>query len=311
MTKDLKQLFLEYKDYCTYTSRLRPATIKGYSEAFKHFENLVPEVKIPDHLTTDKMSEFFKMLQTRTRVVGKGEKRVGVKDSTVRTYWSKLNSFFEWLLTKNYIEINPLSSIKPPEPDYNDRRALTGKEVHKILSAITLHSNAVLILKRDMLLVHILLFCGLRKGEVLGLEVRDIDIANRKITIRSETTKSRKMREIPINQTLLIHLIDYLSERKKYKTEKLVVSRNGDRGLSEGGLIHWVRKYKKLSGVNFHLHKFRHTFACNLGTQNVSAIKVQKLMGHTDLRMTQRYLRSMTVDDLRDGINKLTVDTLV
>ncbi|MCI5108424.1 MAG: tyrosine-type recombinase/integrase, partial [Candidatus Pacebacteria bacterium] len=89
------------------------------------------------------------------------------------------------------------------------------------------------------------------------------------------------------------------------------VSKNGDRGLSEGGLIHWVRKYKKLSGVNFHLHKFRHTFACNLGTQNVSAIKVQKLMGHEDLRMTQRYLRSMTVDDLRDDINRLSVDNLV
>jgi integrase len=53
------------------------------------------------------------------------------------------------------------------------------------------------------------------------------------------------------------------------------------------------------------LHQFRHTFACNLARNNVSAIKLQMLLGHSDLKMTQKYLRSLDVEDVREDIVSL------
>ena len=160
---------------------------------------------------------------------------------------------------------------------------------------------------------YILLFCGLRKSELLGLQIRDVDLVKRVLTIRGETSKSKKTRQIPLNPTLVVHLKDYLTERKTkgYTTERLIVSTIKDKGLSKHGLKHWIDRLRAYSGTKFHLHQFRHTFACNLGAQNTSAIKIQQLMGHSDLRMTQRYLRSMGVEDLRDEVNKLTIDNLI
>jgi site-specific recombinase XerD len=104
-------------------------------------------------------------------------------------------------------------------------------------------------------------------------------------------------------------LQEYVKERNKlgYKTEYLIVSSNEDKGLSPHGLKHWTKKLIKLSGVKFHLHRFRHTFACNLAKQNISILKIRDLMGHKNIKMTETYLRSLTMEDTREDINKLSI----
>lgn len=310
---NLRELFTEYISECEYSMGLRSETIRGYKAVFNNFSVLMPHVVSTSALTTEAMAEFFKSVQIRKRIVGRDTEKVGVKDSTIRTYWSKLNSFFEWLRARGHIEVNPLSKIKPPEAIYDDKRVVEKNDIHKILSAVTLHSVNSLMLKRDMLMLNILIFCGLRRSELISLQVRDVDLLKRNITVRGETSKSKRTRQIPICPALMMHLQEYITERNKrgYKTHYLLVSNNEDKGLSVHGLKHWVKRLNELSGVKFHLHKFRHTFACALGTQNSSAIKIQKLMGHTDLRMTQRYLRSMSVDDLRDDVNMLCIDNFI
>jgi len=272
----------------------------------------MPEITFAEQLSVSVMNQFFKKLQVRERVVGKDTKKVGVKDSTIRTYWSKLNSFFVWLSETKVIEENPLSKIQPPEPVYDDLKALSKNEIEKIYTAITLHSKNILILKRDTLMISMLLFTGVRKTEFISLQIRDVDLLKGNLTIRGETSKSKKTRQIPINPIVLMHLKEYISERTKqnYKTQNLFVSSNEDVGLSSHGLKHWVNRLNQLTGISFHLHQFRHTFACNLARRGASSIIIQRLMGHTDLRMTQRYLRSLGVDDLRDDIYKLNIENL-
>ncbi len=310
---DLKQLFAEYISECQYSTGLRPETIRGYKAVFHNFSALMPQVNNTALLTPEVMNEFFKSVQVRKRIVGRDIEKVGVKASTIRTYWSKLNSFFEWLRLRGYIEVNPVTDIKTAEPVYDDKRAVERDDIYKIFSAVTLHSTNPLLLRRDTLIFSLLIFCGLRKGELIGLEVRDIDMMKRVLTVRGETSKSNRTRQIPINPALLVHLQEYITERNRrgYKTQHLLVSGNEDKGLSVHGLKHFVKKYNKISGVTFHVHRFRHSFACALANQNSSAVKIQKLMGHTDLRMTQRYLRSMSVDDLRDDVNMLNIDNFI
>ncbi len=154
-----------------------------------------------------------------------------------------------------------------------------------------------------------LFFCGLRKGEFISLRVTDIDLQKRLLTVRAETSKSKRYRYIPIHPTLLLHLEEYLRERNRYgyKTQDLLVSSVGDRGLSRYGLKHWTRTLSDRSGVKFHLHRLRHTFACNLAKKDVHIVKIQKLMGHSDCKMTLSYLRSVTCEDTRSDIDGLTI----
>lgn len=309
MNNTLDNLFEKYIKSASYSRRLAYETIKGYKHAYGAFRRIMPEINKPEYLTEDTMIDFFEKLQTRKRKVGKDTVVTGVKDSTIKTYWSKLHSFFEWLENNGELIKNPFSIMKKPrEPRYEDERALNDDEVRRIIASVSLNNDNPLLLKRDMAMVYILLYTGIRKGELLGLEVRDIKFDSHLITIRGETSKSKKTRSLPMHPVVAMHLKEYYEERKKkgYKTMSLWVSSNNDAGLSAHGIKHWVNRYIDFSGVKFHLHRFRHTFACGLAKKDIGIVKIQKLMGHSSIRMTQSYLRSIKTEDYHEDIHKLS-----
>lgn len=268
----------------------------------------MPEVLEPRHLSEDMLVEFFKRLQIRPRNVGKEKVVIGIKTSTVRTYWSKLFSYFKWLESKGYILRNPLQSIKPPYPEYVDDRALEEKDLQKILAAISLNPSQGIALKRDFAMFHVLIFCGLRKNEFLSLQITDINLEKRELTVRAPTSKSKKTRIIPLHLTPSYHLKEYLQERKKRgdTSMSLWVHSSRDAPFTSHGLKHWIIRLSKLSGIKFHLHQFRHSFACALAKKDVNPIKIQKLMGHANIKMTMTYLRSLSPEDFRDDIEKMS-----
>lgn len=201
---------------------------------------------------------------------------------------------------------NPLTHIKAPQVNYDDFRRLEDEEINKIYSAIVRCSNNTLLLRRDTVMVSLLLFCGIRKGEFISLQIKDIDVEKKEITIRSETSKSKRTRVLKIHPTLLLHLKDYFKERRSLKTEWLIVSNRGDSGLTREGLKHWVASIVAKSGVKFHLHSFRHTFACKLAESDVNIFKIQKMMGHQNISMTMRYSRSLQTEDMEEDIGKIS-----
>ena len=308
----LDEHFNNYINECEFVRRLRPETLRSSKESFKYFKKVVPEVSSLADLTPAIITVFFKRLQTRERLVGKGVKKVGVKDSTILTYANRLKTFFKWLTERKHIESNPFDSLQLPNPSFVDHRALNGEQIKRIMGAIAQSASNPFLLKRDMAIVGILTFCGLRRNELISLEVRDIDLFDGFITVRSETSKSKRTRKLPINPHLKMHLTEYLQERKNRgcKTPYLFVSNGLDRRFTTDGLKHWVERISRRSGVKFHLHRFRHTFATNLAMQDVGAIKIQKLMGHTDIKMTQTYLRSVSTEDMREDVNKLSFENL-
>lgn len=309
MENNLQTLFEQYINEATFSSCLQPETIRGYRAVFQLFLNIMPEVDAVECLTPEMLNEFFKRIQTRQRIIGKNTFKTGVKKSTIKTQWSKLNAFFVWLYKKNYIQHNPLQNIRPPKVSYDDFRKLEDSDIRKIYAAITLYSSNSFILRRDTLMVSLLLFCGLRKGEFISLLVSDIDIEKRELTVRRETSKSKHTRIVKMHPSLILHLKDYIRERnnKKRTSEYLLVSNQYDKGLSADGIKHWVQGLIKKSGVKFHLHRFRHTFACKLAEADVSIFKIQKMMGHCDVAMTMRYARSLKTEHMEDDIGKISI----
>lgn len=303
----LHQLFEQYINECSYVTRLRPETIRGYKAVFTLFTKLMPEVIDLEMLSPAIMQTFFKCIETRVRPVGRSFSR-GVKNSTIRTQYAKLNVFFEWLKRNGHLQQNPLSLITPPQVHYDDFKRLTDEDVCRIYAAVVQHAASSFCMRRDAVIVSLLLYCGLRKGELIGLRVGDIDLLNRTITIRGETSKSKRTRTLAIHPTLAMHLRDYLKERLAVscKSGQLVSSAKADTGLTAHGLKHWTKRVADYSGVQFHLHQFRHTFATKLAEANVHIVKIQKLLGHTDISMTMRYLRSIAPEELEEDIRKLS-----
>ena len=125
--------------------------------------------------------------------------------------------------------------------------------------------------------------------------------------VNGSTSKSKKSRYIPLHFILVTHLKSYLNYRKSMhsKCDALIISSKKDAALTDHGLKHWVTKYNRLSGVKFHIHQFRHTFACNLAKENANIISIRNVLGHASTRMTEHYLRSIKTENARLHINNL------
>lgn len=311
MRKNLQQLFEEFIYECEFVRKVKPKTIKAYSNTFQLLIRIMPDCTL-DNLSHGTILRFFKTLQERKRVVGKGCIKIGIKKSTVATYWVKLNAFFEWLKVRKYITTNPFNEMRFPSPDYEDKKYLKKQDIEMIITGIhSLHNNNILALKRNLVIFYILLFCGLRKEELLSLQVRDIDFAKKTITVRGETSKSGRSREIPLHSTVIMHLKDYFDSRKTYTTPFLIVSTLNDEKLTEFGLKHLVDKLKHQTGVNFHIHQLRHTFAVNFLKTSNNIIKLKQLMGHKSIAITSIYLRCLPTSELRGDIENMNIDSLI
>lgn len=309
MQNKLLDLFTSFVNECKYSTRLRDETIRGYQAVFNLFIKIMPEITETEFLTTPMLNEFFKRIQTRDRRVGRNTIKVGVKNSTIKTQWTKLNVFFTWLENKEHITLNPLKEIRPPKVSYNDYRRIDESDINKMFSAIVNHTRDPLLFKRDTMMLSLLIHTGIRRGEFISIQIRDIDFTRNLITIRGETSKSGITRMVPMHPTLKYHIDEYLRERNRlgYRTEFLVASSTKDQGLTLEGLKHWTNRLIEISGVKFHLHKFRHSFACELSEKGISVFALQKLMGHSDIRMTSKYTRSLKAEDMMSEIMKINV----
>lgn len=311
MKRDLRELFDEYLRECEFASMSRPETLRGYEQTFSTFIKLLPDVTI-EALTPTTLTRFFKILQERKRTVGRGIIKSGIKKSTLNTYWSKLNTFFKWLVIKHIIPVNPLSQMRHPTPVYEDIKFMKKEVIEKIITAVHYHSgNNLLLLKRNLVIFNLLLFCGLRREELLLLQIRDIDLQRRVLTVRAETSKIPRTRQLPLHSQLVLYLTDYIKERKHLTTPYLIVSHKRDDRLSHDGLKHLVHKLNQRSGVKFHLHQFRHTFAVNFLKTSNNVVKLKQLMGHIDIRMTMVYLRCLPTNEMRGDIENMSIDSLI
>ena len=305
----LKILFSEYLLECNYTRGLSPETIKSYNHVFNTFTKVMPELSAPDFLMKNSLNLFYERLGTRERPVGNKMISGKLKQSTIKTYYSKLVAFFRWLERNNHLESGFSDTIaKPPEPRYTDEKALTDEEVTKLMAAINLHTiDDVFMYQRDMLILNFCIYSGLRRNELLSLKVQDIDLTKRTITVKAITSKSKKDRHIPLHPQLLQQVDTHLKERRirGLKCPYIVTSTRKDEQLTIYGLKHWVERYRKLSGVRFHIHQTRHTFACSLAKSGADIATIMKALGHSTTRMTERYLRSITPENARSYIDKL------
>lgn len=290
------------------------ATLRGYESSYKLFTKLMPESKLED-INKDVLINFFDKLRTRERSPRESKKEIGVENTTLITYKNKLGSFFNWLVKNKKIKVSPFKDLKLAKPVERGRIYLNNEEIQRIFSAISFNIDWKngLIKKRNLTIIAIAVFLGLRKGELMGLKLMDLNLDKRMLLVRGEESKSKKSRELGINNRAFSMLSDYLDERKKksYQNDYLFVSDNKDMKFTEHGLKHMLAKVENKVSFSFHMHQFRHTFACNLKRLGYDVYEIMQYLGHSDIRMTVKYLRNFPIEDTRDRLNDMDIGNLM
>ncbi len=217
----------------------------------------------------------------------------GIKPATLKNELVCLSHVFNIAIREwEWTNINPVKKIKIPNPNNQRDRWLTYEEQKKLLDAC--YDREWL---KDVIIFD--LNTGLRQGEIMNLQWSDIDMSRKTVIIHK--TKNKEKRTIPLNETVM----ELLKAKSKVVSIKgYVFSQHG----TELTRIKIQRQFstalKRARITNFRFHDLRHTFATRLAQAGVDLYTISKLLGHKDIKMTQRYAHHCP-ESLRRGVNIL------
>lgn len=251
-------------------------------EDFSHFLGKVP-VENTDYLLLRKYLATLK------------EKNLGSK--TVARRLSTLRSFFKFLTREGHIKSNPIVSVSSPKLQKRLPSFLTEEEVSRLIEAGFAKNEMG---ARDKAILETFYSTGIRIGELVGLNLEDVDCISGIVKVRG---KGKKERIVPIGEKAICAIREYLERRAK-KQEALFLNRRGSR-ITDRGVRNIVRKYLRLAGLKqgISAHTFRHSFATHLLNRGADLRSVQELLGHASLSTTQIYTH-LTTEKLKSVYDK-------
>lgn len=214
----------------------------------------------------------------------------GIRDVTRRDYFIVFRIFFTYLFDEEYIDRNPMKKMRPPKVEQKLMRTFTKQELDVIFKS---YDRSSFIGLRNYLVMCLLFSTGMRKGELIGLRLQDINITLDTLKVRG---KGNKERFIPIGKTLRRVIIQYMRLREEWMKDAIceyfiVTWRKAQ--MSSTGVNTIFRNIKRdlgLSGERVSAHTYRHTFAKTYLLNGGDVFTLQRLMGHSDINTTKKYI---------------------
>jgi site-specific recombinase XerD len=216
--------------------------------------------------------------------------------------WSGLKNFYDFLVKRGYMKINPVEQTSRPNTSNNEHSVtyLTKQEIKKIMACIDQNTSETKKL-RDKAIVGLGLGTGLRISALIGINLEDIDWENGVIHV---VEKRNKIRAISIGENTQELLKAWIKERNKntenLNTTALFVSQKNNR-MSVDAVSDLLKKYTNQAGISKKItpHRMRSSAATNMAAAGVSIQAIAKQLGHSNINITQRY-----VDVLKDEQEK-------
>ena len=228
--------------------------------------------------------DIFSYVQSRIKA--------GIKPNTVNRELSVISAAINHAIRKHGAQmLNPVR-YQWLKPDPLRVRYLQRHEAQTLLT----HAGQC---RHDLEhFIRLALNTGCRKTELLTLTWSDVDIQKRYICIQAKHSKSNKPRTLPLNRQAM----QAIENLKQNNITEWVFQRNGKRVKTYNWLF---RKAVKQAGIeDFRIHDLRHTFASWLVSEGVELVKVRDLLGHSSIKMTERYAHLMP-DRLRGAVETL------
>lgn len=242
-------------------------TIRYYQATLrKMLEKMVIHVT---HMTTDHIREYLSEYQ-KINDCSKGN-----IDNIRRI----LSSFFSWLEEENYIMKSPVRRI------HKIRTNKTVKETYTDEALELLRDNTTNL--RDLAMIDMLASTGIRVGELVKLNISDIDFENRECVVFG---KGSKERPVYFDARTKIHLKNYIDSRNDDNPALFVALLKPYHRLEISGVEIRLRELgRKLDIAKVHPHKFRRTLATKAIDKGMPVEQVQRLLGHAKIDTTMQY----------------------
>jgi integrase/recombinase XerC len=304
----MKAAIEKYLDYLRYVRNASPHTLRNYLSDLRQFvEYLSPpgvETPSPAQLDHHVIREYVGWLYDQKL----GRASIGRKLATLR-------SFCRHCVREGLMKSNPARLVPTPKLPKRIPEVPGAEDVNRFLDRMASYEPAHrkrrkgaeeakgavqdeagrLLVRRDRAILELLYGSGLRVGELVGLNLEDVDRGSQSLRVRG---KGRKERIVPYGRKSR-------EAMEAYEVVRAGVPRGGASGrgpqalflnyaggrLTARSVDRIVKKYARLleTGWNAHAHAFRHAFATHLLTDGADLRAIQELLGHRSLSTTQKY----------------------
>ncbi len=288
----MERTLKEFARYMETERNLSPLTVKYYLADLRHFQSFL----VAEGLAVQEQGEEIEILPAFDHDMIAGYLaalyRSQAKKPTLIRMIAALKTFFKFLRRRGKIATNPMELIQSPRHERPLPVFLSVDEIRALLDSPPAPGIAGL---RDRAIMELFYSSGVRVSELAGLNVPDVDFAERLMKIRG---KGKKERIVPVGEKALNALREYLAARNeslKFSGQEdisfpLFLGNRGQR-ICVGVLERIVDKQTKMMGLARRVtpHTLRHTFATHMMDAGADMRSIQELLGHESLSTTQRY----------------------
>lgn len=254
---------------------LNAKKIEGCSERTLSYykttlEKLLDRITDPIRkVTTDDIREYLANYQ-------------GLNDcskTTIDNIRRNISSFFTWLEEEDYIIKSPMRRIHKIKTAKTVKEVISDEEIEKMRDKC---KNL-----RDLAIIDLLYSTGIRIGELVRLNIDDIDFEERECIVFGKGDKERR---VYFDAKTKIHLTDYINSRFDTNPALFVTLDAPYNRLQISGVEIRLRRLGRELGINkVHPHKFRRTMATRAIDKGMPIEQVQKLLGHSQIDTTMHY----------------------
>lgn len=242
-------------------------TMKYYETTIRHY--LANQEETVRSVTTEEIRGYLSSYQ-------------GINNCskvTVDNVRRNLSSFFSWLEEENHILKSPMRRIHKIKTKKQVKDIITDEEIEKIRDCC--------ITDRDLAMVDLLYSTGMRVGELVNLDIDDVDFESRECVVAGKGDKERK---VYFDAKTKLHLQCYINGRTDENPALFVTLNAPYKRLKISGVEIRMRSLGKAANLNrIHPHKFRRTMATRAIDKGMPIEQVQKILGHSQIDTTLQY----------------------
>jgi integrase/recombinase XerD len=292
---NVQQAIADFLQHGQAVRNLSDRTIRAYQSDLSQFNVHVNDANMVD-ITPEQLEDYLEKLGTGP-----------YRDTSIRRKVAALKVFFRYLEEKGVVSESPARKLKIKRPVENRvPTVLSAREVRSLLAApkdqiaelATLrdHSpggrNRYFCAIRDNLILELLFSTGIRIGELVALNVADVDLDKRQIQITGRATRGRS---VALTSELVVGALRTYIELRNERTldtPALFVGRSGTR-LTIYSIENIFKKHVRLAEIKRHItpHALRHTMAAMLVSSGTDIREVQEILGHASILSTQVYTK--------------------
>ncbi|MES2812008.1 MAG: tyrosine-type recombinase/integrase [Bacteroidota bacterium] len=216
----------------------------------------------------------------------------GMSNTSVNRKISSLKSFYKFLLKTKQIEISPLSKHKALKTPKKIQIPFSEDELDLVLNQIKYKEGFEGL--RDKLIIDLFYTTGIRRSELINLQLSNVDLASRSLKVLG---KRNKERILPMLNVISEQIEGYLKERNALQTQNdanFLFLLSGGNKINETFVYRLINSY--FSNVSEKVkkspHMLRHTFATHMLNHGADLNSIKELLGHSSLASTQVYTHS-------------------